>query len=325
MPDPSTTRLALYKSKSDGSEDVDYSLDLGQNWDRVDAAVGAFACTSSTRPSIPWNGQLIRETDTNRVWVSNGTAPASGSWREVATPGTLQTFTAGIALTNASATGVTIATAVTGDAQRRFGVQADGKLSWGTGAGAEDTNLYRSAVNTLKTDDNLIVALNATVTGDLSVGGVGNVTLLRKAADTPRATATKTDDPDLTTTVTAGRVYLLEATLFLLTTDETNADFASTLTVPASCAGYVNYSGQATSASSAAGNALIVTSQLSAPGTQTYGALLSATYAAGTAVALSGIIRPTVTGTFAVNWARSGASGTVTLKADSYMKLTRLA
>ncbi len=64
---------------------------------------------------------------------------------------------------------------VTGDSQNRWQADADGKLWWGSGSGSVDTNLYRSAVDTLKTDDSFVVgsALNVTgltTTGTLTVG-----------------------------------------------------------------------------------------------------------------------------------------------------------
>jgi hypothetical protein len=67
VPDPSTARISLYKSKSDGSELVSYTQDIGQNWDRVDAAVGFQIVTSSTRPSSPYSGKPIAESDTGRL------------------------------------------------------------------------------------------------------------------------------------------------------------------------------------------------------------------------------------------------------------------
>lgn len=42
---------------------------------------------------------------------------------------------------------------VTGNAQPQFTVNADGRLEWGDGTAAADTLLYRSAVDTLRTDD----------------------------------------------------------------------------------------------------------------------------------------------------------------------------
>lgn len=50
------------------------------------------------------------------------------------------------------------------DGQSRLIVQADGTHVWGSGSGVGDTNLYRSAANTLATDDSL------TVGGGLTVG-----------------------------------------------------------------------------------------------------------------------------------------------------------
>lgn len=168
MPDTPTSRLQLYKSASDGSEDVNYTQDLGNNLDKLDLAVGALACTSSTRPSTPWNGQLIRETDTNRLWVSNGSAPASGSWKEICTPGAAQTFTAAVTMSagltlNGAASTTTVAQAgLAADTNRRITIDASGKLTWGSGATAGDTTLYRSAADTLKTDDAFVVGGNLT-------------------------------------------------------------------------------------------------------------------------------------------------------------------
>lgn len=47
---------------------------------------------------------------------------------------------------------------VTGDTLSRYNIDNDGKTEWGDGSSARDTNLYRSAANTLKTDDSLIVS-----------------------------------------------------------------------------------------------------------------------------------------------------------------------
>lgn len=46
-----------------------------------------------------------------------------------------------------------IANQVTGDSVNRYVLFADGKQEWGSGAATRDTNLYRSAADTLKTDD----------------------------------------------------------------------------------------------------------------------------------------------------------------------------
>jgi len=62
---------------------------------------------------------------------------------------------------------------VPGEATSRFQILASGKQEFGDGTNAYDTNLFRSAANTLKTDDSFVVAGNITgagVTTDLHHG-----------------------------------------------------------------------------------------------------------------------------------------------------------
>lgn len=56
---------------------------------------------------------------------------------------------------------------VDGEANTRWGVRADGFQAWGDGTATRDTNLYRSAANTLATDDNFEVGQSLTVGGDI--------------------------------------------------------------------------------------------------------------------------------------------------------------
>lgn len=65
-----TTKLALIKPA--GTDSVDISV-LNANSDKIDTAAGAFICTSATRPSLPYNGQIILETDTlnQRIWLAS--------------------------------------------------------------------------------------------------------------------------------------------------------------------------------------------------------------------------------------------------------------
>lgn len=181
MPDPSTTRLALYKSKSDGSETVNYTQDIGQNLDTIDLAVGFQAVTSSTRPSSPYSGKPIMQTNTSySTYFHNGTSPASAGWVEIpnssaAYQGRLVTLYPGstsatslvrLAQTGAAAGNRALATRGSGDTVDHWQMDFDGTIQWGPGGStAVDTNLYRSAADTLKTDDSLIV------TGDLTVQG----------------------------------------------------------------------------------------------------------------------------------------------------------
>lgn len=77
MPAPtSTSRLGLVKPDPNPTtgDFVDITT-LNTDFDKIDAAVGAFPCTSATRPIAPnlWDGRVIRETDTRRMLVWNAT------------------------------------------------------------------------------------------------------------------------------------------------------------------------------------------------------------------------------------------------------------
>jgi hypothetical protein len=223
VPDPSTTRLALYKSKSDGSELVNYSQDLGQNWDRVDAAAGFQVVTSSTRPSSPYSGKPIAESDTSyRTYFSNGTAPASASWVEI--PNGSGTFNSNLKLAsgkqiniNASGSGASFAvlaaaagddilsTRVTGDTVSRFLLEADGTHSWSVGgATAADVGLSRVAAGRLA-----IAGTNAALTigsATFRNGLSATVTVANTVTETNLATITApANDP------VVGAVYKLTA------------------------------------------------------------------------------------------------------------------
>ncbi|ARX81515.1 hypothetical protein SMD44_00913 [Streptomyces alboflavus] len=168
MPEPSTTRLGLYKPLNDGSELVNVQTDLNQNWDKVDLAAGLQIVTSSTRPSSPYPGKAIAESDTSyRSYFSNGTSPASASWVQI--PNSSSTFNADLDLTsgrqvnigasssgaslavvNAATTTDAISLRVTGDTQSRFLVDTDGTLNWGPGgSSAADAVLARSGTAAL--------------------------------------------------------------------------------------------------------------------------------------------------------------------------------
>lgn len=207
-----TTRLGLYKTSSDGSDLVNVVTDLLNNWDKLDLAVGARVVTSSTRPSTPFGGQLILESDTSyRSYVNNGTSPASAGWVEIpngsatygsqiwasrATDATTlrvaNTFGGGntnpsVLTEHAAAAAISYGARVSGDTFDRIRLRADGRIDIGPGTGARDTSLYRSAAGTLKTDGSLVVnstlsvSGTSTLTGNVTVSGTttltGNVTV----------------------------------------------------------------------------------------------------------------------------------------------------
>jgi hypothetical protein len=77
-----TTRLGLKKpgGGSTGAITPDEIVDIDDingNFDLIDSAVGAKLVTSTTRPSTPFDGQIIRESDTKNLLAWSAT---SSSW-----------------------------------------------------------------------------------------------------------------------------------------------------------------------------------------------------------------------------------------------------
>jgi hypothetical protein len=154
--------------------------------------------------------------------------------------------------TSTAATQVT--TRVDGEANTRWGVRADGFQAWGDGTLSRDTNLYRSAANTLATDDNFEVGQNLTVSGDIihpgqldfsASGGVaasvtssglylpaGKKIVLEGATDDGFETSLTVADPTADRTITlpdaTGTVSLTGHTHS--TSDVTSGNFAATVT-----------------------------------------------------------------------------------------------
>lgn len=309
MPDAPTSRLALYKSLSDGSELVSYTTDISQNFDKLDAAAGFQVVTSSTRPSSPYSGKPIAESDTSyRTYFSNGTAPASASWVEI--PNSSGTF--GSTLKLASTAQLTI---------------------------GADVNLLRNAANVLRTNDALIVdgALtassgltvtgNASVSGNLSVTGIGQVQYIAKTADeTINASTTLQNDDHLVLPVVANAVYTFALDLYMTESTDFVGDFKMSFTCPASATFDMHGEGA---------HVTDLTTGTSSNG-EWIGKLATASAAAtlgfGVGTGLTGVrvygrlVMSSTAGNFQLQWAQnaSDASGT-TLKAGSYMTLTRVA
>lgn len=170
-----TPRLGLDKPADDGSDLVNVAEDLNANYDKIDLAVGFQIVTSDTRPSTPYPGKAIAESDTSyRTYFHNGTSPASAGYVEIPnSSGTFggdlklaagKRFTIGgspspalvAALGEAPGTDF-ISSRVSGDIQSRLLIEADGTMAWGSGSVALDVALARSDVGVL------------TVTGDLAV------------------------------------------------------------------------------------------------------------------------------------------------------------
>lgn len=143
------------------------------------SVAGFTVCTSGTRPATPFQGQMIFETDTSKLWFYTGTAWAQIPDASAAyTTNSTETIVAGATGTAAPLAVQSTATAVgnravglrgSGDSQDRYTTDFDGKQQWGPGGStAPDTNWYRTSAGTLKTDGSIVVQNGLTVNGSLA-------------------------------------------------------------------------------------------------------------------------------------------------------------
>jgi len=92
-----------------------------------------------------------------------------------------QKFTVPVTVKQLSSTGSDAITVfVDADTYARLKIEAGGRLTWGSGSGAGDANLYRDEADTLKTDDNFKVGGKLSVTA--SSGDEGGEIFLAQAA-----------------------------------------------------------------------------------------------------------------------------------------------
>lgn len=148
---------------------------------------------------------------------------------------------------------------------------------------------------------------------------VGKSLFARKATDTGRSTSTATADPHLTLTLAGNAVYRLEATLFVFTSDATNADIAVQWALPGSSTAEWGFLGQGTGAT--AGTGTVVTQAFSGSSVG-----MGAIVGSDLAIIATGLVTTDSSGgTFALVWGRSGSSGTVNLRAASHLVMTRVA
>lgn len=196
----STTRVSLYKPA--GGENVNVTTDLNNNYDKIDTNLNfRVAATQTARFAISpyWEGLNVRDTDTGRTWVSNGSSPQSGSWSEILnSTGTFgsnvniasgKQFNVGGSASSAafaasmSASGMdTYSSRVSGDTQSRFLIKSEGVHWWGPGGStAIDTNLYRDSASVLATDDEFLIKGGNLI---LSSGGTAEINTWPSASNT---------------------------------------------------------------------------------------------------------------------------------------------
>lgn len=113
---------------------------------KVDTNCQATFINHQPHPSVGFTGTGSMQflSHDNLGLSSYGQAPASGDEPYLAWLPDTATFGYG--------------TSVAADTVRRWAVRSDGKTEWGTGALTRDTNLYRSAADTLRTDDTFVAA-----------------------------------------------------------------------------------------------------------------------------------------------------------------------
>lgn len=104
--------------------------------------------------------------------TNSPTGTLTGVWTGSRTFNGTSTFGGTIQSTRAASTDVALATGVTADTFDRFRIAESGAHEWGSGAVARDTNLFRQAADTLRTDDSFQVGGTLTVTGAASTGNL---------------------------------------------------------------------------------------------------------------------------------------------------------
>lgn len=115
-----------------GPEQCDVTV-VNANMTKIDAQIGAFVCTSTTRPSSPYSGQIVFETDTQMFAFWSGSA-----WIQFVGPTTGSAVheveyyqSAAQSLPNAADTPLNFDTAVTTSADVTRGTSATGSIANG--------------------------------------------------------------------------------------------------------------------------------------------------------------------------------------------------
>lgn len=345
-----TTRVSLYKPA--GGEDINVTTDLNNNLDKLDTNLNfRVVANAAARNAVTpfWEGLNVRETDTGKCYVSNGSAPISGSWKQLAVADA--TFDADLDLASgkqiniggvASSASFAVVNSVVGDdlitsrvgadSQSRYLVNSDGSTWWGPGNATQDTNLYRSGVSTLTTDDSFqiggdaLVSGNTTLTGDLLVGGIGQVQYSANTANqTVTNSTTMVNATNMSVPVVANATYVFECNLSV-SGGNSAGDIKFGFTMPTGA--QVDYGGQGLDiglgSSTAVGtiNAQGQENQTSPTTALSYGVSGNVTR-----IMITGQLRMSSTaGTLQLQFAQNSLSATGSvLRARSFMTVTRVA
>lgn len=163
--DESAADTNIYRSAADTLK-TDDSLVVGTNLNvtGTTALSGVITATGSATTTDTYTAQVSGDSASRFVVNAGGTLEWGSGSGVVDT--TLRRTSAAVLVTDgtfrsvqASAASTAFSGFVSGDSTSRFLARNDGQMSWGPGSGAVDTNLYRSAANTLATDDDLSIAV----------------------------------------------------------------------------------------------------------------------------------------------------------------------
>lgn len=138
-----------------------------------------------------------------------GGGSMAGTFSGAPTFSGIHTHTTTIQSSLAAASTVAVATILSsGDTFDRYRLLADGDMEWGSGTAARDTNLFRAAADTLRTDDAFQVGGALSVTGAATVGSLSTSGTAATGNLTVTGTVTGTGTADFGhTETTAGITY----------------------------------------------------------------------------------------------------------------------
>ncbi len=145
----------------------------------------------------------------------------------------------------------------------------------------------------------------------------------RKAADTSRSsTTTHADDPDLTVTVAASAVYLVNCGLYYHSTSQTAGDFKAQFAAPSGAAlqaSVFTFAAASTATTDDLAGCVTLTTSMSC-------GVVALADPYNPCQVMGLLVTGGSAGAFKVQWAQNASSGTATvLKANSYLLLQRLA
>lgn len=325
MSSTTTTRLALVKPTPGTSEPVNIATQLNTNWDKVDSSIGAIPCTEATKPASPYDGMIIRTTDTRRLYVWNAT---QANWDQVmsvgssfTTPGGGSTASVRLYTTGTASNNRALAVRGSGDTQDHWWVDHDGAMQWSTGAAAADVGLSRIAANTIGTGSGQHVQVG----GNLTVNGVGQMRTVVKSADESISNSiTPQNDDDLSMSVVANATYIFLALLHQ-TLGGTTVDIRIDFAYPTGCTLHEGGIGPAAALTGTAGTGEFV-SRLGNVSTQSTDTIYGSD-STPTSILKGGVLIVGGTaGTFNLRFAQGATHATaITMKEGSFLWMHRIA